>query len=164
MAFVIKNFVILRILQYNRTSPRIKSFLLKRNGGLVYWCQYNMEGLSYDVNFWPGHNQEPPEPSWRYKGYILLQFNINCMFNKCSCKTSEYLSKGCNADFELRGKRNACFYISTRLRAVSYFSLQSYCTRNPSTRAAINEGVSPRKKDKRLLTLLFCLGTTKLST
>ena len=164
MAFVIKNFVILRILQYNRTSPRIKSFILKGNGGLVYWCQYNMEGLSYDVNFWPGNNQEPPEPSWRYKGYILLQFNINCMFHKCSCKTSEYLSKGCNADFELRGKRNACFYISTRLRAVSYFSLQSYCTRNPSTRAAINEGVSPRKKDKRLLTLLFCLGTTKLST
>ena len=34
----------------------------------------------------------------------------------------------------------------SRLRAVSYFSLQSYCTRNPSTRtvkpqAAINEGV-----------------------
>ena len=34
-----------------------------------------------------------------------------------------------------------------RLRAVSYFPLQSYCTRNPSTRAAkpraaINEGVS----------------------
>ena len=35
-----------------------------------------------------------------------------------------------------------------RLRAVSYFSLQSYCTRNPSTRAAINEGVSPRRKKK----------------
>ena len=119
-----------------------------------------MEGLSYDVKFWPGHNQEPPEPR-RYKGCILLQFIINCMFNKCSYKTSEYLSKGCNADFELRGKRNTCFYISARLRAVSYFSLQSYCTRNPSTRAAINEGVSPRKKDKRLLTLLFCLGTTK---
>ena len=39
--------------------------------------------------------------------------------------------------------------VSTRLRAVSYFSLQSYCTRNPSTRAAIKEGVSPRKKGKR---------------
>ena len=72
-----------------------------------------------------------------------------------SDKTSEYLSKGCNADFELRGERNACFYISTRLRAVSYFSLQSYCTRNPSTRAAIKEGVSPRKNDKRLLTLVL---------
>ena len=33
----------------------------------------------------------------------------------------------------------------------------------PSTRAEINEGVSPRRKNKRLLTLLFCLGTTKLS-
>ena len=33
-----------------------------------------------------------------------------------------------------------------RLRAVSYFSLQSYCTRNLSKpRAARNEGVSPRK-------------------
>ena len=29
-----------------------------------------------------------------------------------------------------------------RQRAVSYFSLQSYCTRNLSTRAARNEGVS----------------------
>ena len=29
-----------------------------------------------------------------------------------------------------------------RLRAVSYFSLQSYCTRNLSTRAARNEGIS----------------------
>ena len=38
-----------------------------------------------------------------------------------------------------------------------------YCTRNPSTRAALNEGVSPRIKNKRLLTRLFCLGTTKLS-
>ena len=33
-----------------------------------------------------------------------------------------------------------------RLRAVSYYSLQSYCTPNPSTRAAINEGVSSRRK------------------
>ena len=30
-------------------------------------------------------------------------------------------------------------------------------------RAVINEGVSPRRKNKRLLTLLFCLRTTKLS-
>jgi len=41
-----------------------------------------------------------------------------------------------------------------RLRAVSYFSLQSYCTQNLSTRAAKplaarNEGVSPRRKNKR---------------
>ena len=32
-----------------------------------------------------------------------------------------------------------------------------------SGEAAINEGVSPRRKNERLLTLLFCLGTTKLS-
>ena len=37
----------------------------------------------------------------------------------------------------------------SRPRAVSYFSLQSYCTRNLSTRAARNEGVSPRRKNKR---------------
>ena len=30
-------------------------------------------------------------------------------------------------------------------------------------RAARNEGVSLRRKNKRLLTRLFCLGTTKLS-
>ena len=30
---------------------------------------------------------------------------------------------------------------NNRLRAVSYFSLQSYCTRNLITRAARNEGV-----------------------
>ena len=29
--------------------------------------------------------------------------------------------------------------------------------------AARNESVSPRRKNKRLLTLLFCLGTTKMS-
>ena len=57
----------------------------------------------------------------------------------------------------------AALKVKHRLRAVSYFSLQSCCTRNPSTRAAINEGVSPRRKNKRLLTPLFCLGTTKLS-
>ena len=42
-----------------------------------------------------------------------------------------------------------CFQVD-RLRAVSYFSLQSYCTRNLSTqaakpRAARNESVSPRR-------------------
>ena len=42
------------------------------------------------------------------------------------------------------------------LRAVSYFSLQSYCTRNLSTRATRplvtrNEGVSPRRKNKSFL-------------
>ena len=42
----------------------------------------------------------------------------------------------------------------SRLRTVSYFSLQSYYTWNPSTRtakprAARNEGVSPRRKNKR---------------
>ena len=50
-----------------------------------------------------------------------------------------------------------------RLRAVSYFSFQSYCKRNPSMRAVIKEGISLRIKNKRLLTLLFCLGTTKLA-
>ena len=54
------------------------------------------------------------------------------------------------------------------LRAVSCFSLRSYCTRNLSTPAAKplaarNEGVSARRKNKRLLTLLFNLGTTKMS-
>ena len=42
----------------------------------------------------------------------------------------------------------------SRLREVSYFSLQSYRTQNLSTRAAKpraarNEGVSPRRKNKR---------------
>ena len=35
----------------------------------------------------------------------------------------------------------------SRLRAVSYFSLQNYCTRNPSTRAAINEEADPRREN-----------------
>ena len=53
-------------------------------------------------------------------------------------------------------------------RAVSYFSLLSYYTQNLSTQAAKllavrNEHVSPKRKKKRLLTFLFCLGTTKLS-
>ena len=44
----------------------------------------------------------------------------------------------------------ACDF-AVRLRAVSYFSLQSYYTRNSSTRAAkprsvINEDVSPKRK------------------
>ena len=57
---------------------------------------------------------------------------------------------------------------STRLRAVSYFSLESYCKRKSSRRVAkpratINKGISPRRKNKRLLTPLFCLGTTTLS-
>ena len=42
----------------------------------------------------------------------------------------------------------AALKVKHRLRAVSYFSLQSCCTRNPSTRAAINEGVSPRRKNE----------------
>ena len=45
--------------------------------------------------------------------------------------------------------------VKPRLRAVSYFSLQSYCTQNLSTRAAKpgaarNEGVNLRRKNKRL--------------
>ena len=48
----------------------------------------------------------------------------------------------------------AALKVKHRLRAVSYFSLQSCCTRNPSTRDAINEGVSPRRKNKRVLTPL----------
>ena len=66
-------------------------------------------------------------------------------------------------------QRHLCSrYENARLLADSYFSLQSYYTRNLSTRAAKpravrNEDVSPRRKNKRLLTFLFCLGTTKLS-
>ena len=41
-----------------------------------------------------------------------------------------------------------------RLRAVSYFSLQSYSKRDPITRAAINEGVT------RLVLILYCNITT----
>ena len=49
-----------------------------------------------------------------------------------------------------------------------FFGCVTLKTSNISTRAAKplaarNEGVSPRRKNKRLLTLLFCLGTTKLS-
>ena len=48
---------------------------------------------------------------------------------------------------EMKGSR-----LFRRLRAVSYFSLQSYHTQNLSTRAvkllaARNEGVSPRRKN-----------------
>ena len=39
---------------------------------------------------------------------------------------------------------NPVLRYGTRLRAVSYFSLQSYCTRAAKPRAARNEGVSPR--------------------
>ena len=44
--------------------------------------------------------------------------------------------------------------LEPRLRAVSYISLQSYCKGNPSMRAAkpraaINEGVTPRRKNKK---------------
>ena len=39
--------------------------------------------------------------------------------------------------------------LNSRLSAVSYFSLQSYCKRNPSTQAAIKEGLSPRRKNKK---------------
>ena len=49
----------------------------------------------------------------------------------------------------------------SRLQAVSYFCLQSYCTRNLSTRAAKpraarNEGVSPRRKNYRLVSIPYC--------
>ena len=49
----------------------------------------------------------------------------------------------------------------SRLQAVSYFCLQSYCTRNLSTRAAKpgaarNEGVSPRRKNSRLVSIPYC--------
>ena len=55
-----------------------------------------------------------------------------------------------------RGSRS-----QSRLQAVSYFCLQSYCTRNLSTRAAKpgaarNEGVSPRRKNYRLLSIPYC--------
>ena len=55
-----------------------------------------------------------------------------------------------------RGSRS-----QSRLQAVSYFCLQSYCTRNLSTRAAKpgaarNEGVSPRRKNSRLVSIPDC--------
>ena len=55
-----------------------------------------------------------------------------------------------------RGNRS-----QSRLQAVSYFCLQSYCTRNLSTRAAKpraarNEGVSPRRKNYRLVSIPYC--------
>ena len=55
-----------------------------------------------------------------------------------------------------RGSRS-----QSRLQAVSYFCLQSYCTRNLSTRAAKpgaarNEGVSPRRKNYRLVSIPYC--------
>ena len=40
-----------------------------------------------------------------------------------------------------------------RLQDVCFFSLLSYCTRNPCTRAAINEGVSPSPKSSLLLAI-----------
>ena len=43
---------------------------------------------------------------------------------------------------------------SVRLRAISYFSLKSYCTRYLSKRAAINEGVSRRRKS--LVLISYC--------
>ena len=55
-----------------------------------------------------------------------------------------------------RGSRS-----QSRLQVVSYFCLQSYCTRNLSTRAAKpgaarNEGVSPRRKNSRLVSIPYC--------
>ena len=49
----------------------------------------------------------------------------------------------------------------SRLQAVSYFCLQSYCTRNLSTRAAKpgaarNESVRPRRKNYRLVSIPYC--------
>ena len=49
--------------------------------------------------------------------------------------------------------------------AVSYFSLQSYCTRNLSTRAARplvarNEGVSPRRKKRDIFCVCQGVGTS----
>ena len=46
-----------------------------------------------------------------------------------------------------------------RLRAVSYFSLQSYCMKKPKHAS----GEAAKEKNNSLLTLLFCLGSTKRS-
>ena len=55
-------------------------------------------------------------------------------------------------------------FLKSRLRAVSYFSLQRYYMRNPSTQAMINKGkTAQEEKNRGLLTLLFCLRTKKLS-
>ena len=64
------------------------------------------------------YSQKLPEPK-RYKGCILLQLSINCMFNECSQKTSE----DCNVDFQLRGKRNVYAH------DISIFSFQFMCVK-----------------------------------
>ena len=89
---VYKNFKYFRNqLKYDKTS-RIKSNPSERKWrfSLLTSMYSNMEkwGQSDDVKVsastYPG-NAVPKE----YKGYKLLQFSINCIFNKCSCKTSE---------------------------------------------------------------------------
>ena len=66
------------------------------------------------------------------------------------CTVSCSQSFTCFKLFTCDGRRYF-FYrlLNSRLSAVSYFSLQSYCKRNPSTQAAIKEGVSPRRKNKK---------------
>ena len=43
---------------------------------------------------------------------------------------------------------NSDIDVGARLQAVSYFSLQSYCKRNPSTRAASGEAASRVKPER----------------
>ena len=80
-----------------------------------------------------------------------LKFHGLELPRKCRCHGKAFLSltqssqtRVPHEDMQLT---SLCFLVFLlRLRAVSYYSLQSYCTRNPSTRAAINEGVSSRRK------------------
>ena len=102
----------------------------------------------------PGRDTLRAKVSLLY-GFVRLQSRLRRL-------SLAYEQRGKKTWQTLRRKRRTL----SGLRAVSYFfSFQSYCTRNPSTRAAkpraaINEGGIPRRKNKRLLTLLFCLGTT----
>ena len=80
--------------------------------------------------------------------YIVLKYGNKKCLDLCLCPFCH------NACFRDISKQTVLEASCPRLRAVSYFSLQSYCTLNPSTRAAKqraarNEGVSPRRKSKR---------------
>ena len=129
---------------------------------LGYACLPGSSGQRYKWSDW--HFMERSRCP---KRYLFLLVNLLPNF-RCNCGSRRKLGLvHFRRDFWDCYKVWRCRKLA-RLRAVSYFSLQSYCTRNLSTRAANpragrNEGVSPRRKKKRLLTLLFCLGTTKLS-
>ena len=97
----------------------------------------------------------PPGRKTRCRFWVSLLTQARLIANEqAELRRSKYCSRQKNS-------RSCCekcniSVMQGRLQAVSYFSLQSYCTRNLSTRAAKprvvrNEGVSPRRKNKRLL-------------